>query len=63
MWPFFLDLNMPRLRGDQVARSLRFLLPTVPPLVVVSGETQFDGDRGLFDALLGKPVLLHQLGC
>jgi CheY-like chemotaxis protein len=35
----FLDLNMPRLRGDQVARSLRSLLATVPPLIVVSNDT------------------------
>jgi CheY-like chemotaxis protein len=55
-----LDLEMPFLKGDELARGIKKLAPRQPILMVTGHDTR-PSLQNPVDALLRKPVVLTQL--
>jgi len=54
------DLNMPDIAGDTLARRVKAKRPDLP-FILVSGQSGFVAETGLFEARLRKPVRPHDL--
>jgi DNA-binding response OmpR family regulator len=54
------DLEMPFIKGDELARSIKQLAPRQPILMLTGHDTK-PSLKNLVDALLHKPVVLTRL--
>jgi len=58
------DFEMPVMKGNELALSLKLLAPTLPLLMITASEEAARGDvENAVDALLNKPLTLPDLRC
>lgn len=56
----FTDHGMPEMNGHQLAQAIRQSQPDLP-IVLVTGDTEFDYQMEDIDAIIGKPFFLEDL--
>ena len=56
----FTDHGMPEMNGQQLARAIRQSNPDLP-IVLVTGDTEFEHHLEEIDAVIGKPFFLEDL--
>ena len=56
----FTDHGMPEMNGHQLAKAIRQTNPDLP-IVLVTGDTEFDYHLEEIDAIIGKPFFLEEL--
>ena len=56
----FTDHGMPEMNGQQLAKAIRQTNPDMP-IVLVTGDTEFDQHLEDIDAIVGKPFFLDDL--
>ena len=57
------DFEMPVMKGNELAGSLKLLDPTLPVLMVTASERARGDVENPADALLSKPLMLRDLRC
>lgn len=55
------DFAMPEMKGDELARTIKCLVPTQPILMLTAFLEQARGVENPVDAVLGKPFTMEDL--
>lgn len=55
------DYNMPEMRGDELTRTIKCLVPSQPVIMISAYAPQVWSPENPVDALLPKPFTLEQL--
>ena len=57
------DFEMPVMRGNELAVSLKLFAPTLPILMITASQSAHSGVENPVDAFLDKPLTVRDLRC